>query len=167
MNRINFFTQKTAIGAAFRCGCDAHGHLPAQELRTEEQGANMSFSKFPRVPAIGGSEVRIPKMHSSISWLLLVCLIVLPRLAAQMYPAPSEKRAVLEGIFRDERHLPAGIDPRRLEGYVSSAQEVEDAFESSTSLVVEGGASHPPRSERQAHLFEQCLVARVVPQAVQ
>jgi hypothetical protein len=65
-------------------------------LIREEQGAKMSFPNFPRVPAVAGTEGRFAKTGAPIPipMLLLVCLVVLPRLAAQDAPGGPAKTAI-------------------------------------------------------------------------
>jgi uncharacterized protein len=148
MHRVNFFTQKAAGGAAFR----------AQELRTEEQGANPSFSQYPGVPITAGPEVRIPKMCSAISLLLLVCLAVLPRMAAQDAPSAPAKTALFWKASSGTNviYLLGSIHVGSKDMY-PLPREVEDAFESSTELVVEVDINHLDKQKIQALFQEEGL----------
>jgi uncharacterized protein YbaP (TraB family) len=129
--------------------------MAAQELRTEEQGANMSCSKS---PAIGGSEVRLPAMRSLISSLLLVCLVVLPHMAAQDAPSAPGKTALFWKASSGENvtYLLGSIHIGSKDLY-PLPREVEDAFESSTALVVEVDVNHLDKQKIQALLPEEGL----------
>jgi uncharacterized protein YbaP (TraB family) len=153
MKRVNFFNQESEGG-----GCDVHRRPPAQELRAEEQGETMSFSKFPGVPATAGWEERFPKKHAPILLLLLMCLAVLPRLAAQDIPKVPVKTTLFWKASSGTNVIyllgSIHVGPRML---YPLPTEVEDAFESSGALVVEVDAKHLDQQKIQALVEEEGL----------
>jgi uncharacterized protein YbaP (TraB family) len=99
---------------------------------------------LPGVPAIAGWEERFPKKHAPIFLLLLACVAVLPRLAAQDARTAPAKTVMFwkASSGTNNVYLLGSIKVGPKDCYPLPG-EVEEAFESSAVLVVETGVSHP------------------------